>query len=83
MNEIKGIKKEDIYKEIDILEKIFEKEINNLNYNKEEIVNIFIYLINNLVLNDALNYSFNSPNNIYENLIDKIIKEENKKINNE
>jgi len=79
LNEIKGIKREDIYKEIDILEKVFKKEINNITYNKDEIINIFIYLINNLVLNDALKYSFNSPNTIYENIIDKINKEEKNK----
>ena len=38
MSIIKGKKEEEINNEIIILEKIFDKEINNLNYNKKEIL---------------------------------------------
>ena len=55
LSEIKDMKKEDIIKEINILKDIFKKEINNIDYDDEELSNIFIYIINSLILKDDLN----------------------------
>ena len=78
LNKIKDMKKEDISKEIGILEKIFEKEINNLDYNKEEITDILIYIINNLILNKELKDSSNNNSKAFE--VKKEIKDNKKKI---
>ena len=79
LNEIKDMKKEDINKEISILENIFEKEINNIDYDVEEITDIFIYTINNLILNDKLKDSFNKNIDIKDKIKEDGIRTSNSK----
>ena len=74
LNEIKDMKKEDINKEIGILENIFEEEINNIDYDVEEITDIFIYTINNLILNDKLKDSFNKNIDIKDKIKEDSIR---------